>query len=185
MHNIQYLDYPKNVARKTVNEDAERIAACDGDGYNSRLTFHENIICDSWDEAIKKIESLDNGWYDDHAVLYRDYTKVKLTKAMNDLVARKKALCEQKQKYNTEHSVLNQKAKFIGCKNCGSKLSKEHLRNDFCPLCRKDLRADYILDKLKWYDQKIAECDKKYANLEKKQQDKAEIKWCVKIEYHS
>ena len=45
-------------------------------GYHGNLKFHEKPIYKNREEAHKAIEKLDKGWYDDHAVLYRDGRKL-------------------------------------------------------------------------------------------------------------
>lgn len=43
--------------------------------YHGNLKFHRDIICKNEDEAIEKIKELDNGWYDDHAVFFKQGRK--------------------------------------------------------------------------------------------------------------
>ena len=186
MHNIFHLKYPKNTNKKQILLDVERIAREDGDGHYGKITFHDNIICDSEEEAIEKIKQLDNGWYDDHAVLYRDYDNVKPTAAMIKINEKKKTLFEQKKVYISSHLVKDQKADFIGCKSCGSKIARKYMNSsNKCPVCFTDMRSKTVLDKIEWYDKKREELDSKYKELQKAQKDKAELCWCVKIEYHS
>lgn len=45
-------------------------------GYHGNMTIHKDIICKNYDEACKKIEELDTGWYSDHAVRYKDGRKL-------------------------------------------------------------------------------------------------------------
>jgi hypothetical protein len=45
-------------------------------GYHGDLKFHEEPVYKNRDEAKKAIEQLDKGWYDDHAVRYRDGRKI-------------------------------------------------------------------------------------------------------------
>ena len=40
--------------------------------YHGNMTIHDNIICDNIEQAENKINQLDNGWYDDHAVQFYD-----------------------------------------------------------------------------------------------------------------
>jgi hypothetical protein len=39
------------------------------------LKFHRDIVCANRAEAMKKVTELDKGWYDDHAVFYKDGRK--------------------------------------------------------------------------------------------------------------
>jgi hypothetical protein len=40
------------------------------------MVFHKEPVYKNRDEAKKAIEKLDKGWYDDHAVRYRDGRKI-------------------------------------------------------------------------------------------------------------
>jgi transcription initiation factor IIE alpha subunit len=81
--------------------------------------------------------------------------------------------------------VKNQKAAYIGCPNCGSKLNKERLRSEYCPLCNGDLRAVSTLERIESYKKRIADYEAKIKEERLKRKNKAEIKWLVKFEYHS
>ena len=78
-HAIGYTDFrksemtPKKIV-KWLNEfayDPEETS-----GYHGNIKFHETPIYKNRDEAVKAIEKLDKGWYDDHAVLYKDGRKL-------------------------------------------------------------------------------------------------------------
>lgn len=46
-------------------------------GYHGNMTVHKDIICKNREEAERMIERLDRGWYDDHAVRFKDGRKLK------------------------------------------------------------------------------------------------------------
>lgn len=77
-HCIGYLDFQKskttpNKIIKELNEFAfDPMESC---GYHGNLKFHEQPVYKDRMEAQKAIDSFDNGWYDDHAVLYKDGRK--------------------------------------------------------------------------------------------------------------
>lgn len=77
MHQIEHLTYHCSVSEKSILKDINRFAydPQETSGYHGGLKFHRDIVCKNYDEAMKKIEELDNGWYDDHAVMYRDGRK--------------------------------------------------------------------------------------------------------------
>lgn len=150
------------------------------------MTWHTNIPpFETVDEADEFIKKKDNGWYDDHAVRFKNYSKATKTKKMEEYEAKSKELLQGKKEYISEHSIKNFKAQFVGCPKCGSKLSREYLRGNNCPLCGVDMRSKTVLDKINWYDDKIKQYDDKIKTEKKKQSDKAVIKWLVKYEYHS
>lgn len=44
--------------------------------YHGNMTIHNDIICKNREEAEREIERLDKGWYDDHAIRYKDGRKL-------------------------------------------------------------------------------------------------------------
>lgn len=186
MHNIGHLDYKENVKRDDVITAIQDEARVNGDGYSSRVKWHDEIPpCESREEAYERIQALDNGWYDDHAVRYKRYARAKKTKKIEEYERKIAELIEGKRTYTREHSVKSFQATHIGCKHCGSKLYKQLLRTEYCPLCHKDLRSETTLKKLQWFDDKRAEYENRIAEEEKKQKRGYEIYWLVKYEYHS
>jgi hypothetical protein len=185
-HNIRYEILEENVNKQKVMAHIQEIAKSDGDGYCSNMTWHTNVPpFETVDEADEFIKKKDNGWYDDHAVRFKDYSKATKTKKMEEYEAKSKELLQGKKEYISEHLIKNFKAQFVGCPKCGSKLSKEYLRGNNCPLCGVDMRSKTVLDKINWYDDKIKQYNDKIKAEKKKQSDKAVIKWLVKYEYHS
>jgi len=103
----------------------------------------------------------------------------------------------KKEEYDKAHSIANQKAAFISCPYCKSKLSKDYLisnrsrpRLEGCLVCNaNDIRAEYIINQLKAFQDRIDKWQKQLneeeRRLAKKVASKAKIKWLVKIEYHT
>ena len=54
-----------------------------------------------------------------------------------------------------------------------------------CPLCRADLRSKTTLEKIKWYEDKIADYRKRIEAEKMKQKKNAKVKWLVKYEFHT
>ena len=76
------------------------------------------------------------------------------------------------------------KAAYVGCSSCGSRLNKEKLRGEKCPLCGTDLRSQSTLDRLKALRSKHLEIMSQLEDERCKDKNKATIKWLVKFEYH-
>ena len=76
-HRIEYLTYPCSTTEKQILKDLNRFAydPQESSGYHGGLQFHRDIICKNYKEAIAKVTALDKGWYDDHAVFYKDGRK--------------------------------------------------------------------------------------------------------------
>lgn len=185
-HNIHYIICDENAKRAVIMADIAEHAKRDGDGYTSRFTWHDNIPpYESIEKAEEAIKMLDRGWYDDHAVRFYDYSKADKTAKIKEYEAKVVELWEGQKKYRAEHSVHNHQAKLIGCPKCESKLNKKYFSGNRCPLCRTSLLSKTTQDKLKWYEDKIADYRNRIEEEKRKQKKKAVIKWLIKYEYHS
>ena len=185
-HEIHYMNCNENCNRRQVMDEIQTYSRLHGDGYHSSLTWHDNVNpLDSYEAAKKFIEEHENNKWDDHAVRFYDYScteKSTKIKQLEDTIAK---LRTDKAAWIHSHSVKGFKAQYIGCSKCGSKLSREHLRGEHCPLCNTDLRSDYVLEKIEWYDHKIDLCFKQIQEEWNKKQSKARIRWLVKFEFHN
>lgn len=184
MHNICYREYPESTPKHEIVDKVLKIVSTSGDRYGTdRITFHD-VVCDNYSAAQAYINTKDNGFYDGHAVKYYDFSKVKDNKRVEDLEKKIAETRDKKRAFSDAHSVKSQKAAFIGCPKCGSKLSRERLRGNSCPLCSQDLRAPSTLERLKSYDNRISEYEKQIAQERLKNKKKARVMWLVKFEYH-
>ena len=77
-HAIRHLDYHCSVSEKAILRDINSCAYDreESSGYHGNLKFHTEPVYKTRDEAQKAIEKLDKGWYDDHAVRYRNGRKI-------------------------------------------------------------------------------------------------------------
>lgn len=186
-HIISHMVEPEKVDRRNVMaaiiEEAER----EGDsGYYGPLHWHDEISpLESQEAAEKRIEMLEKGKsYSDHAVRFYDYSSAKVTDKMVEYRRRIAKLQSQKAKYAEDNSVLHFKADYIGCKKCGSKVSRKHLRADFCPVCHNDLRSETTRTTLLNYGSRIRELWDKIEEEKKKQKAAKKTMWLIKYEYH-
>ena len=76
-HAVRHLDYHCSVSQKAILKDINKFAydPQETSGYHGNLTFHPEPVYKNYDEAMAAIEKLDRGWYNDHAVMYRDGRK--------------------------------------------------------------------------------------------------------------
>lgn len=73
---------------------------------------------------------------------------------------------EQKAKidaYVKDHTVRNFSYTAITCRKCESKLAKDYLKDDICPLCGADLRVQSVIDAENALRDKLAELERKLA----------------------
>lgn len=78
MHIIRHLDFHCSVSEKSILKEINKFAydPQKSSGYHGNLTFHKEPIYKNYEEAYEAIKKLDKGWYDDHAVMYRQDQKV-------------------------------------------------------------------------------------------------------------
>ena len=77
-HAIRYLDYHCSTSEKAILKEISRFAYDPqaSSGYHGDLTFHKEPVYKNREEAEEAIKKLDKGWYNDHAVRYRDGRKI-------------------------------------------------------------------------------------------------------------
>ena len=186
MHNIHYIVEAENVNRTKVMDSIVAQARRDGDGYASKMTWHDNTPPLSSEEAARKwIDEKDNGWYDDHAVKFYDYTNVEKSAKIKQYENKIEELKQASKEYEKAHSVHSFKAQYIGCPKCGSKLNKDCFTGERCPLCHTELRSETTTSKLNWYREQILKLKVKIEEEQVKSKKKAKVMWLIKYEYHS
>lgn len=192
-HNIRHSVYPEDVNQKAVeaewNERVRHICWEEGSGGLVKPIRWIDHICKNQEEAEEYIKSHDRGSYDQLAVKFREYPSQEPSKTLLTLRKRREAEQKKYSAYAKAHSVSSFKAEYIGCPVCGSKLKRELLRSEGCPLCRAELRSKTTIETLKRYSENVCELDKQIRIEERKQQEKivkkSKIMWLVKIEYHT
>jgi hypothetical protein len=77
-HAIRYLDYHCSTSEKSILKDIRKFAydPQESGRYHENMTFHKEPVYANREEAEKAIKKLDNGWYDDHSVRYKQGRKI-------------------------------------------------------------------------------------------------------------
>lgn len=154
-------------------------------GRTEFIRFPTDKIFDTEKEAVDFIDNYcSDKFYAGCAIKFYDYTNVKSTAKIIELRNKISENNKKKIEYIKENSVKNQKAAYIGCRSCGSKLNKDKLRGESCPLCYSDLRSATVLNRINSFDKKKDELLSKIETEQIKQKKKAEIKWLVGYEFH-
>lgn len=185
-HCINYIVVDKDTSKQEVLADIEAASAYDNHGYSNYsggMKWHEDKVYADYAQAKEAICLMNNGWYDDHAVLFHDCENLEnsVTRRLAKQIEDAK---EKMREYIAANHVTSRKSAFIGCPRCQSKLSRKHLRSDLCPVCRTDLRSATVLGRIQGYKDKIFEWEKKILDEKKKLGKTAPVKWLVKYEYH-
>lgn len=154
--------------------------------YHNGLDILEGTIYGDYDEAYKKATELEKarGSYNDFAIPFYSEVKEEPTKQMVNLEKRLEKLKSDKAEYEEKHSVKTLSSKLITCKHCESKIAKDFLRRESCPVCGEDLRSQYILDRIKKYDEDYRNLSRELRDITKKRSRKGPVKWLVKVEVH-
>ena len=186
-HNIMYFTYSAKTSERAIEKEVVDYVHSHGDRYGTeKVKFIDFKVFENEDKARDYIENeLKNDWYQGYAVKFYDYSKVKSTKKIEEFEEKIRETFVKKNEFISSHSIKNFKAAYIGCSNCGSKLSKKHLSSNICPVCKKDLRAESTLERIAGFDKRIEQYTAKIQQEKSKLKDKAEVKWLVKFEYHS
>lgn len=184
-HTISYEVFTDGTPKEAMRETVLNIVHNSGDRYGTERIDFFDAIHEDQDAAEKWIEAHDrNGSYRGIAVRFYDYSGIKPTKKMLEIQAKVQETRQKAAAYAKEHSVKTFKATYVGCPHCGSRLKRELLWGEQCPLCRKDLRSNTTLTQIKKYEDKIQDLWAKHKKESQKDKKNAKICWLVKYEYH-
>lgn len=191
MHEIRHLTYDGKLDFKTIMKyaDEEYYNGCEYHNHlDSLRQINKNGVYNSYDDAREAIEKADDNWYDQIACKYYHYPNLVYSKKYLGIEERLKEW--NKKLYTLQDTIhyKNVKASFISCPKCNSKINKEFIRSNFCPVCRNDMRPKTTLDTIKRYEEIILnlriDLNNELRHLQEKQRKNAKIMWLVKIEYH-
>lgn len=188
-HMIEHFSYKESINKKSIlNEldDYMRKATWQsgGDSLNM-IRWYDNTICPDYDSAIQFLEENDRGWYDNLAVKYKKLDNSKSSKKLDDLNLKYKEAYKKYHDLTTKVVFKEFKSQYIGCKNCGSKLNKDYLNTNFCPLCKHDMRSDTTLNQISSLEKKVKDIELQLKEEKRKLAEKhGKVYWLVKIEYH-
>lgn len=186
-HILSKLSFPEKTSKAIMVAECEEKARREGGQLHDPIRWIDRVF-DDYDQASDYIDRIDSGHYDQIAVKYRSYDKIAPSATLTNLEQRRDAEIQKRIDYAKKHSVSTFKADYVGCPSCGSRLKRELLSGEYCPLCRTDLRGKTTLDTLAKYSQNIEDLKKKISAEQKKLEAKniknSKINWLVKIEFH-
>lgn len=121
-----------------------------------------------------------------YGIRYYENEDIKETKKLQILRVRISDVENKIKEYSGKHSVMAFKAEYIGCPGCGSKLKKNLLKTEVCPLCKTDMRSATTKDTLCKYNEKLKDLKKQAKEEEKKlkqkKQKSADVMWIIHAE---
>lgn len=188
MHNVEHWSYKENVDRDKVRDEIDYYVAhedwqegCAGLLKGIRWLDAEPI-CESYSEAVARLEKLDRGGYDNLAVRFYERRKPN-DKKMKELVEKAEKALKEYEEVNKASYPKSLHSEFVTCKSCGSKLKRELIRGNSCPLCGVDMRPESWMKRIEVKDAALKKAQREVFEHEKK--GKKEVKWLVKFEYHT
>lgn len=198
MHCIDFLTFSAKTDRKTIqavcdewgNEhcDPYERGGCYG-GLGSKIRFLDGRLYDSYEEAVEYLETT-TGNYRQCAVKYYEYPKIVPTKKLLSLQERRTEYQNRLRSLNEPH-YKGVKQATVKCKHCGSSLSTAYCGktyNNYCPICRTDIRPQSLLDRIDNCNKKLKEVNSlikaEERSINEKKKNKATINWCVCCEVH-
>ena len=138
----------------------------------------------SYEEAEMALKIKRSQWSRNYTgyVAFRDLNSVAESKGIKELKRRIDLECEKKIRYGLDNNVKAQKADYIGCRKCGSKINKTYIQANRCPVCDFDLRSDTFKKRMAGYQEKIDKLTKELNEEKKKNAAKAPVKYLVMYE---
>lgn len=188
-HITNYYYFNENIDKNTVeaeiNYEVEMETWKEGGGGLPRsITWYDNVICESKEDAENTIKDLDDGKYRQIAVKYKKHIPGKKTKALINKEKQVETLSNELYDLDHKQYFKNHKSKRITCKKCDSAINKDYIKRHWCPLCGNDLRNKTEIDKVEKKKEKLSNLKKQIKKMELKSSKKYAIKWLVKVEYH-
>ena len=185
-HNIEYFEYPESTKESAIEKKLQNyveVRCVAEGGHLGAIRWMNKHICSSRADAENFLKENDKGWYDCLAVRFR--IPASGNKKVEEL--RGKAAIAHGAYYQSNQVVAtaSMKSAFVACKSCGSKLNREKLKTNFCPVCRADMRSKTELARINRLLQKALKADEELERAENSASKHGTVKWLVKIEYHT
>lgn len=123
--------------------------------------------------------------YADAAVLFRDESLVKPTKAMRTLEERMERLRALRNKTHDDALPSRRKGKRTTCTQCGSALTNAYLKSrDRCPVCGASLLSNTATERLASIDARIGKCSNDIDAERVRMARNAPTRWLVRVSCH-
>lgn len=186
-HNVAFYEYSFSTPKVDIERELSAHVRCEcwQEGGNMKpIRWLDEKVCDSREAAEDLCRTMSKDYTDCVAVPYRvaDVNDNKL----RDLMRARSAAYKAYKDANACIAAQSLKSQYIGCKKCGSKLNRDFIKSNFCPLCGEDMRSKTQLLHVVRLKQKVdvaeltvSKCELALAKKSKK------LMWLVKIGYHT
>lgn len=184
-HAIYHHTYPVTMSQQDISNEIGHNHYWESEGKAPGKIRFIDVTLPNYEAALEYIEKHDRHWYDNLAVKYKAIPDGKTSKKLETLRAKLSTTYTEYRKLNESVPAKDFKAEFVGCRHCGSKISKKYIKSNYCPVCGKDMRSETLLKRLQTMQEK---CEKLRADIKTEEHNLAEkygkLCWLVKIEYH-
>lgn len=149
--------------------------------------WHRGKVYADRQAAEAAIARMDNGRFDDHAVLFHDVDSLDETKAETSARERIDTLRQKHADYYEAHLLAKRKAAYATCPVCGSRINTSFLGRSYsCPVCATPnaFMSKTVKEGLTRYKERIVDAEERYHALRVKRAEHAPVRWLAKYEYH-
>ncbi len=116
------------------------------------------------ESCCKRLQSAEEWYQKSYGVFRRPYQKyipfldtdsLPNNKRLLTLEYRLQYEITKRDAYRGAHNVQNLQAKYISCKRCGSKVNKDYIHNNSCPVCCNNMLSDTVQKRLEAFSVRI------------------------------
>lgn len=176
------ISFSENMSKKDILESINNIIFMDTDNKISKILWVNDSICKNYDDASASLKTIVNSKYDAFAIRYLKVAKIRRSKELEELEQKYNTVFGELRKLSEMNYVKGLKINYITCKNCGSKLKKEYVYRDYCPLCGECLLPKSYQYKLKRTETKLRQIEEeKRKEEEKLRMESHKVEWLVLV----
>lgn len=185
----RYVSYKESISKESILAELDdyvlRMTWQESSHGIDTIRWYENTVCSDYDSAREFLDNHREYDYDSLAVRYKCIDKEKSSKKLDELKVKCNEVYKKYTEMNKKVVFKEFKSQYIGCKNCGSKLNKDYLNSNKCPLCYYDMRSETLLNQIKNLENKLNDLNLQIKEETKKLNEKyGKVYWLVKVEYH-
>lgn len=150
-------------------------------GNEIRIKSLTHYPCASREAAEQYAEEHGEEWHRNYNVYVPFYDVDSLKPSKAEVTAEAKLVATKKKMadYQSAHTVSNFKATLVTCPQCTSRINKQYIRYDKCPLCRNDLRSETVKKTVNKYLSDIKALEDKLQKMKESRKGKAPVKYLV------
>lgn len=176
------ISFSENKSKSDILESINNVISMVTNKKISKINWINDSICKNYEDASASLKTIINSEYDAFAVRYLKVAKVRRSKELEDLEQKYNTVFGELRKLSEMNYVKGLKINYVTCKNCGSKLKKEYVYRDYCPLCGECLLPKAYQNKLKSTERKLKQIEEEL-NKEKERlrMESNKVEWLVLV----